>query len=364
MENASNQPSEIEAAILSHDLPTEQPEAVEVKPEKDKQSLRKTIEKNFKESSDTSGKPTDGTQTEPAPNKSFVNGENQQQAVKAEIILPPASMNAQEKEAFKAASPELQKFLSRREYNLRSELTRQTSELEPLKKEYADIASVFTPEIRDMFLRDGTSAAKFLERNFAWDNRVKEGIHGGVEFLEAHGYTRQQLIDHLNNSEAPQQEAPQYLTHEEAQRVAQETFQENLRLHEESRVASENAQALQSYLDSQSVFKGDPGTAAQFENAVAKEIEYLKYHGFNGSTAELLTKAHEEAISRNPAFSGLRAQAHPQQTAKPENIHQQMERVRLAKAASKSASGSLGSGSPAYKSNNLRESLERNFLKS
>ena len=361
MENVSNQPSEVEAAILSHDLPTEQP-AAEAKSEKP--SLRQSIEKNFKESGDTSGKPTDGNQTEPAPNKSFVNGENQQVAKPAEVILPPASMNAQEKEAFKSASPELQKFLSRREYNLRSELTRQTSELEPLKKEYADIASVITPEIRDMFLRDGTSAAKFLERNFAWDNRVKEGIHGGVEFLEAHGYTRQQLIEHLNNSEAPQPEAPVYLTHEEAQRVAQETFQENLRLQEESRLASENANALQSYLDSQSVFKGDPGTAAQFENAVAEEIEYLNFRGFNGSTAELLNKAHEEAISRNPAFSSLRAQAHPQQTAKPENIHQQIERVRLAKAASKSASGSLGSGSPAFKSNNLRESLERNFLKS
>lgn len=362
MENASNQPSEIEAAILSHDLPTEQPEAVEVKP--DKQSLRKTIEKNFKESGDTSGKPTDGTQTEPAPNKSFVNGENQQQAVKAEIILPPASMNAQEKEAFKAASPELQKFLSRREYDLRSELSRKTEGLSSKEREVSDVLGAVTPEIREEYTRQGIAIPDLVRRSIAWDKRVKEGVDGGLEFLEAHGYTREKLLEHFNNSEAPQQEAPQYLTHEEAQRVAQETFQENLRLHEESRLASENAQALQSYLDSQSVFKGDPGTAAQFEDAVAEEIEYLKFKGFNGSTTDLLTQAHERAINNNQSFSSLRAQAHPQQTAKPENIHQQMERVRLAKAASKSASGSLGSGSPAFKSNNLRESLERNFLKS
>jgi len=51
------------------------------------------------------------------------------------------------------------------------------------------------------------------------------------------------------------------------------------------------------------------------------------------------------------------------QNSKPEDIHEQMERVRAAKAASKSASGSLGSGSPQYKSNSTRESLERNAAK-
>jgi hypothetical protein len=123
-----------------------------------------------------------------------------------------------------------------------------------------------------------------------------------------------------------------------------------------------------SFIDSKPVFKSDPGTAAQVENAIAEEIEYLKFKGFQGSTVQLLETAYDRAIKNNEAFSSLRAQPQgsiaPQQAAKPENIYEQMERVRSAKAASKSVSGSLGSGSPVHKSNSIRESLERNWAKS
>jgi hypothetical protein len=356
MENA-NQEQEAAVVISQQSEPVAEPRQEPAARTDNKQSLRKSLEKNFKESEDTSGRPTNGTQTEPAPNKSFVNGSSQQQAAPAETILPPASMNAEEKKAWETLPLEAKKFLSRREYQTRSELSRQTEGLSHKEREVSDVLGVITPELRAEYTRDGIAIPDLVRRSIAWDKRVKEGPDGALEFLQAHGYQLEDLYQYQ-----PQQEQPVYLTAEEAERIANETFQKNLELHQQSGIAEQNANALKSYLDSHQVFRGDPGTAAQFENAVAEEIEYLKFRGFSGSTSDLLNLAHDRAISNNEAFSSLKPQAAP--TAKPENIYEQMERVRQAKAASKSASGSLGSGSPAYKSNSLRESLERNYAKS
>jgi len=337
----------------------EKPEVSEERQDKpEKQSLRKTIERNFKASED---KPTNGTQTEPAANKSFVNGDNQQQETRpAETVLAPASMNAEERKIWETLPTEAKKFLSRREYETRSHLTRQSEGYSQKEREVSDILQAVTPEVRAEYTREGIALPDLVRRSIAWDKRVKEGIDGALEFLEAHGYKPEQLANYKSEPEKPE-----YLTREEAEKLAEEKFQKQFELQQQSLVVEQNANVLQSFIDSKPVFKGDPGTAAQVENAIAEEIEYLKFKGFQGSTAQLLDTAYERAIQNNPAFSSLRAaplQAAP--IAKPENIHEQMERVRAAKAASKSASGSLGSGSPAYKSNSLRESLERNWHKS
>jgi len=350
---------EQEAAVV---LATKEPEVkAEIKPERNESSLRESLKKNAKEQTNEDiGKPTNGTAEAPAQNKSFVNGESQQLAKPAENVLAPASMNAEERKVWDSLPVEAKKFLSRREYETRSHLTRQTEGLSTKEREVSDILGSVTPEVREEYTRKGIAIPDLVRRSIAWDKRVSEGIDGALEFLEAHGYKAQDLAGYQSQPA----EAPQYLTAEEAQRIANETFQKNLELHQQSSIAEENANALQSFIDSKPVFKSDPGTAAQVESAVAEEIEYLKFKGYSGSTAQLLETAYSRAISNNEALSSLRPQAASQQTAKPENIYEQMQRVREAKAASKSANGSLGSGSPAYKSNSLRESLERNAAKS
>lgn len=336
-----------------------------------KQTLRKSLEKNFKESSDDSsdGRPSDtklkaSTQTEPAVNKSFVNGEAQQVATPTETVLAPASMNAEERKVWETLPIEAKKFLSRRDYETRSTFTRQTEGLSQKEKEVSDILGAVTPEIREQYTRDGIAVPDLVRRSISWDKRVKEGVHGGIEFLAAHGYSPQDIVNHLSSQGGQQTQSPEYLTREEAERLADERFEQKFQLQQQSSLAENNANALQSFISSKPVFKGDPGTAAQVESAIAEEIEYLKFRGFQGSTEQLLETSYNRALANNEAFSSLRAQPAQQQTAKPENIYEQMERVRSAKAASKSASGSLGSGSPVHKSNSLRESLERNFVKS
>lgn len=359
MENVNTDPVQTESAPVQEPSsdkgePRSDPK-VEAKPEA--QSLRKSLEKNFKESADTT-KTVDGTSSEPAQNKSFVNGANQQAPKATETIIPPASMTEEEKAAFRQASPALQKFLSRREYETRSHLTQATQSLSQKEKEASDILSVVTPEIRQKFTRDGIAIPDLIRRSIAWDERVKEGIDGALEFLEAHGYKAEQLANYKT-----QPEQPQYLTKEEALELAREEFKQQHELTQQSALAQEKATALMSFIDSKPIFKGDPGTAAQVENAVAEEIEYLQFKGYQASTAQLLETAYQRAIANNPALSSLRPQVQ-EPTAKREDINQQMERVRSAKAASRSANGSLGSGTPVHKSNNLRESLERNYAKS
>jgi hypothetical protein len=364
MENDNNntQAEEAVAAVVSEPSVEAKPEA---KAEKPTSTLRKSLEKNFKE--ENNNKTIEGDQTKPAVNKSFVNGENQQAEAPrhAEVILPPASMNAEDKKVWETLPVEAKKFLARYEYQTRSYLTSQTQGLSQREKEVTDVLQAVTPEVREEYTRQGIAIPDLVRRSVAWDKRVKEGIDGGLEFLAAHGYTPQDIVTHLSSGQAQQSEQPKYLTQEEAERLADERFEQKFNLQQQNTLAEQNVNALQSFLDSKPVFKSDPGTAAQVENAVVEEIEYLKFRGFQGSTAQLLETAYDRAIKNNEALSGLRAPpqgntAQPQQTAKPEDIYQQMERVRAAKAASKSASGSLGSGSPAYKSNNLRESLERN----
>jgi hypothetical protein len=345
------------AAVISQQAPA--PEAP--KEERKESGLRESLKKNFVKSDDTSGKPAvESTPETPAVNKSFVNGEAQQVAKPVETVLAPASMNAEERKVWESLPVEAKKFLSRREYETRSHLSRQTEGFSQKEREVSDILQAVTPEVRAEYTREGIALPDLVRRSIAWDKRVKEGIDGALEFLEAHGYKPEDLANHKSEPEKPQ-----YLTREEALELARQEFQQQNELQQQSSLAEQNAMALQSFINSKPVFKGDPGTAAQVENAIAEEIEYLKFKGFQGSTAELLEKSYERAIANNEALSSLRAaplQAAP--TAKPENIYEQMERVRLAKAASKSANGSLGSGSPAYKSNNLRESLERNYAKS
>lgn len=365
MENGNNeqvveQTNTPSTDVVETKVESTQDDKPEVKSAKsDAKTLRKSLEKNFKESDDTSGKPTDGTQTEPAQSKSFVNGTNQQQDKPVETILPPASMNEQEKEAFRKASPELQKFLSRREYETRAHFTQQTQSLSQKEKEVSDLLSVVTPEVREKFTRDGIAIPDLVRRSIAWDARVKEGIDGALEFLEAHGYKAEDLANYKT-----QPVTPQYLTKEEALELAREEFKQQNEIAQQSALANEKANALMSFIDSKPIFKSDPGTAAQVENAVAEEIEYLQFKGYQGSTAQLLETAYQRAINNNPSLSSLKPQSAPQVPAKKEDIHQQMERVRAAKAASRSANGSLGAGSPVHKSNSIRESLERNYAKS
>jgi hypothetical protein len=350
MENVENVPTETNTPPpVTPDKPADKPA----------ETLRESLEKNFVKSS----APTNGTPEDPAANKSFVNGENQQAAPAAatkDTIVAPASMNAAEKKFFATLPTEAKKFISRREYELRSEFGRQTQGLTQKEKEVSDVASAVTPEVREEYARQGIAVPDLVRRSIAWDKRVKEGVGGFLEFGEAHGYTPQDIVAFLSNGHQPEQ--PQYLTKEEAEALAEEKVQKQFELYQQSGIAESNAKALQSFLDSKPVFKGDPGTAAQVENAVAEEIEYLKFRGFRGTTAELLETSYQRALSNNEALSSLRAPA--PQPAKPENIYEQMERVRAAKAASKSASGSLGSGSPVQKSSSLRESLERNWAKS
>lgn len=365
MESVNTEVEEAAAVVLTQEAEPKV-EAKGERKEVKESSLRQSLKKNLKEADfiERDNAPQqNGTQTEPAQNKSFVNGENQQQVAKpVDPILPPKGMTEEERKTWDTLTPEGKKFLARRGYETDATFNRRMSELSAREKEVADLSSAVSPEVREEYTRQGIAIPDLVRRSIAWDKRVKEGIDGAFEFLEAHGYKAEDLV----NYKGQQQDAPQYLTKEEAERLAEETFQKKLDLHQQSSIAETNANALQSFLDSKPVFKGDPGTAAQVENAVAEEIEYLKFKQFQGSTSQLLEQAYQRAIANNPAFSGLAPSPVSQQAApspKQEDIYQQMERVRAAKAASKSASGSLGSGSPQHKSNSIRESLERNAAK-
>jgi hypothetical protein len=151
------------------------------------------------------------------------------------------------------------------------------------------------------------------------------------------------------------------MTREEAERFYEERRAKEIEEEKINNALSERESALTLFLSNEA-FSADPGVSEQRQLAIAREVRILnEIEGFEGSTQQLLQKAYERALTSSDAFSGLRSQN--QQAAKP-NVHEQMERVRQAKRASKSISGSPGSGSPVQKASSLRESLENHYFKS
>lgn len=273
-----------------------------------------------------------------------------------QAYAPPADMNAAEKEAFlnptSANAHILQSYLNRRAYETRSDYSRKMKEVEQLRQQTAGLYDTIKQYEND-YAKSGISIADITKRAVAWDKAMQaDPVSTAMEWLESYGLT---INDLANNAYQQPQAQPNYLTKEDAERIAEERFQAIQNEQQKKAIDYYNQQVVNSFMNSKPLFR-DPETASQLEAEMAPVVQALNATGRYSSPEQVLETAYNYVVNGNPTFSGLVQKM----TAKPV-IEQQQQVVEKAKKAAKSISGSAGSGTPRVTSNNLRDNLRRRF---
>ena len=269
-------------------------------------------------------------------------------------MAPPADMNAAEKDAFLNPTPAnahiLQSYLNRRAYETRSDYSRKMQEVEQLRKETAGLYETIKQHEND-YAKDGISIADVTRRAVAWDRAMANNpVETALDWLESYGVSPEDLLGYQQQA---LQQQPQYLTKEEAERIAEERYQAIQSEQQKKAVEYYNQQVVNSFMSNKPLFR-DPETAAQLEAEMAPVVQALNATGRYSSPEQVLETAYNYVVNGNPTFSGL-----VQKMAAKPVIEQQQQAVAKAKQAAKSISGSAGSGSPRIVTKSLRDNLQR-----
>lgn len=334
---------------------------VEVESTPSKLDIRGSLDNNFDARDDdlVGEEEPSSSESDTAPQESQVT-EQPAPVVERIPVVPPADMNKLEKEAFLNPTAEnahvLQQYMNRRAYETRTDYQRKMQEVEELRKQTSSVYDTIKQYEQD-YAKEGISLGDIAKRSIAWDKAMRQNpVETAREWLESYGVDINDLMDQngqydpYNQYQQPQQS---YLTREEAERIAEEKFQAAQQEQEQKAVAYYNQKVVESFVNSRPLFK-DPETAAQLEAEMAPIVQALSGTGKYSSPEEILNTAYNYVVAGNPTFSALNSAM----SAKPV-IEQKVAAAQKAKAASKSISGSAGSGTPRMQVKDLRDNLRR-----
>jgi hypothetical protein len=225
-------------------------------------------------------------------------------------------------------------------------------EVEQLKRQTSGLYETIK-QYEDEYARDGISIADVTRRAVAWDKAMQANpVETALDWLNSYGINPQDL----NNYQPQQAQQPQYLTREDAERIAEERFQSIQSENEKKALEYYNQQVVNSFMNNKPLFR-DPETASQLEAEMAPVVQALNATGRYSSPEQVLETAYNYVVNGNPTFSGLVQKM----TAKPA-IQQQQAVAQKAKQAAKSISGSAGSGTPRVQSKSIGDNLRRRFI--
>ena len=275
-------------------------------------------------------------------------------------LVPPADMNKAEKEAFLNPTPAnshvLQQYMNRRAYETRTDYQRKMQEVEELKKHASSVYDTIKQYEQD-YAKEGIMLGDVARRSIAWDKAMRQNpVETAREWLDSYGVDLNELVSNQPNGYEQQQynqPTQSYLTREDAERIAEEKFKAVQTEQEQKAVAYYNQRVVESFVSSKPLFK-DPETASQLEAEMAPIVQALSSTGKYSSPEEILNTAYNYVVAGNPTFSALNSAM----SAKPV-IDQKVAAAQKAKAASKSISGSAGSGTPRAQVKDIRDNLRR-----
>jgi hypothetical protein len=313
-------------------------------------SIRQSLSKQFKnlKEEESVEEPNNERSTESA-----VVQQSVPQTQERIALAPPADMNATEKDAFLNPNTDnahiLQSYLNRRAYETRTQYDRKMQEVNQLREQNSRVYDVIK-EYENDYAKDGISVADVTRRSVAWDRAMQANpVQTAIEWLEAYGLNPNDLV---GQQEAYQQPT-EYLTRQDAERIAEERYKSIQEEQEKKAVEYMNQRAVESFTSRKPLFR-DPETASQLEAEMAPVVQALATTGRYSSTDEILETAYNYVVNGNPTFASL---AQRLQTAPV--IQQQQVATQKAKAASKSISGSAGSGTPRIVTKDIRDNLRR-----
>lgn len=260
------------------------------------------------------------------------------QAAAFEPILPPPSLNAEERAAWDTLTPEMKKFVSRRAHETQSDYTRKMQELTAKEREYPELDQL--KPVREEYARQGIKLTDVVHRSVAWDKALKaDPINAAREFLSTYGIDPSELLEaNQGQAQAPQQQAQagNYLTREELQELLQQQQQRAVQQSYMQTAMSE----LETFRKSKPLFR-DAGTAEQLENTMRPIVAGLKAENPSRPVREILEEAYSYVTSGNPQFAELVKQFSAREAAEKASAEAQK-----AMSASRSISGGPGSGTP------------------
>lgn len=277
-------------------------------------------------------------------------------------VAPPRDMNKAEREAFLNPTAEnahiLQAYLSRRSYETQAEYDRKRAEVDKLRSETEGVHRVYKKHENE-YKELGLTAEKLTERSIEWDLAMKDNpIQTALEWLDGYGVRLDDLYaasrGELQGYQPVEPDEPEYLTKEEAEKVAEAKIQAMIAEQQQNYVAQQNLAAVQSFMQSKPLFTAtDAQTAAQLEEKMAPIVSALTQQNA-GSPQEILETAYNYVVKGDPVFSSLAGKLEAAT-----QIPTKTKSVQKAKAASRAVSGSVGSGSPRLGIKDLRENLRR-----
>lgn len=331
--------------------------------EEEKVSIRDALSRQLKGTDDASEN-DENTSLENEETTSVDQAEQQVEAAVERIpVVPPADMNKAEKDAFLNPTPQnahvLQQYMNRRAYELRSDHQRHMVEIEQMKSQTAGVLDTIKQYESD-YAKQGISLGDIAKRSIAWDQAMKaDPVQTALEWLDSYGIgiedltqSQQQQLIQQGYQQQPQQN---YLTREEAERIAEEKFQTYQEQQQQNAVAYYNERVVESFMSAKPLFR-DPETASQLEAEMAPIVSALTGTGRYSSPEEILETAYNYVVAGNPTFSSL----NQAMTAKVV-MDQKQAAAQKAKSASRSISGSAGSGTPRVQTKDLRDNLRRRF---
>lgn len=313
-------------------------------------SIRQSLNKQFKNQKEEN---TVEESTHERSNESAIVEQSAPQVQERIALAPPADMNAAEKDAFLNPNTDnahiLQSYLNRRAYETRTQYDRKMQEVNQLREQNSRVYDVIK-EYENDYAKDGISIADVTRRSVAWDRAMQANpVQTAIEWLEAYGLNPNDLV---GQQEAYQQPA-EYLTRQDAERIAEERYKAIQQEQEKKAVEYMNQRAVESFTGRKPLFR-DPETASQLEAEMAPVVQALATTGRYSSTDEILETAYNYVVNGNPTFASI---AQKLQTTPV--IQQQQVATQKAKAASKSISGSAGSGTPRIVTKDIRDNLRR-----
>lgn len=284
----------------------------------------------------------------------------QPQEIQQPLLVPPADMRQEERDAFLNPTPQnafiLQQYVNRRSYETRADYQRRQQEIEDARKVVNPLVDVVKRYEAD-YIKRNLNIYDVARRAIEWDRAIStDPVNSAIQWLETYGLTPQDLMQNQQPGQAVPQAQPnttQYLTREEAEAIADERLQAAMDSHKQNAVAQYNEMLVQSFKNTKPVFK-DPETGSQVEQDMIPIVQALGATGKYSSPEEILETAYNYVINGNPNYSGL-----AQKMAAGSRVQQQQQVAQQAKAAARSITGSPGTGTPRVKGLSFKENLER-----
>jgi hypothetical protein len=221
-------------------------------------------------------------------------------------ILPPADMDAEEKDTFLKADPKLQSYLSRRAYETRSTLSREMQKIQDRSKQFDGIEAEIAPH-REWMATKGIREPDLVRRAIAWEQKLeRDRVPAAKEWLAAQGIDPYELID--ENGQAQEQNQtqgqPRPLTPEEVEHVVQQSIQRERALAEQSFTTANHLSVVEKFKQDKPLFR-DPATASQLEAEMAPIIEAVVRSNPSIPPEKALEQAYSYVTKGNDQFSSL-----------------------------------------------------------